>query len=170
MRNEAFYRQLILAGESPMIADMLASRRAPGCKTDTAHSAGAGTLDKQLGNDAEYICRQAQKRGYKPVYTDIYDAQAARFPGDPEAFHKAHESRAHIRRICKKRGWGFSGTMDVAPADTPPAPDVPLANSLIRELAGKEAAVNPEFAKASKGEQRDIIVKKHGAKKRVSTT
>lgn len=108
---EERYRQLIEAGESPKMADLLAARRAPLSVTDREFLAGRLWKD-QFENQpwvGRYYRKIAEAHGVSTV-GKVYISQMADFPGDPRAWV---DSRGDIQRWCEERGYGCTGIVNV---------------------------------------------------------
>lgn len=163
---EQIYQAAIANGESAMMADLLASRRAPASRTDREFFAGRPKLDEQFKDERtlnEYV-KRARKKGYNPNPNDVYLSQLARFPGDPEAFVSG--GRNQIKRVLEKRGWGCEGIVDVKPAQYTPEPKAaPLHPKIIEETACQMVRANPDLAKKSKAELSEMVIDAHGPKK-----
>lgn len=111
------------------------SRKSPGVKTDTSFLANRGSLVDQLGGDepwARHVAREAKKHGHTVGANDVYISQLAEFPGDPKAFLHAGEGRGHIERVCRERGLGCHGAVNVE-GQKRPIKTVRLAEDLVVE-------------------------------------
>lgn len=162
---QSHYLDLLRRGNSPMLAEMLALRRAPGAKTDREFLAGRGTLADQIGDSAQLqaIVAAAKRQGYTPGANDVYDPGLARRMGDPEAFIPAHDARGHVRRVCEARGWAAHGMVEVKGRQPDQEPEnCRLAPDLIEERMRHMVADNPELACTDKAELAAEIVEKHG--------
>lgn len=163
MARQDFYAQLRQKGMDHRGAEMLALQQPPGARSDREQFMGIGTLDKQLGDDAEYICGEAQRRGYNPAVNDMYMESIADFPGDPKAFVK---SRGDIQRRCEERGVPCRGLVNYTPPEKPPVHEE--HNSLVDETVAVMAATDKNFAKVGIKEQRQEARRKHFRKKRTT--
>jgi hypothetical protein len=117
-------------GQSHKMAEMLATRSAPGLKTDTRFAA---RLDANADVPARYR-RMAKAAG---VVTDgkQYMRQLAAFPGDPQAWVGGSDD---VKRVCKHRGWGCDGAVDMKPVvkETPDDKPYTVAESIVdQEMA-----------------------------------
>jgi len=102
------------------LQDALESRSFPGLNTDTTFLANRGTLDSQFEdkNLLKATVQDSMKHGYKPKPTDVYLSGLARFRGDPEAYVGAGgDAKAHIKKICEKRGIGCRGSINIPQPD-----------------------------------------------------
>lgn len=109
------YRECIANGCSPQGAEMLASHQAPSIETDSTFMAGQwnqfGENQNQM-NCGRTLAKECRKRGGDPN-GKVYLGQLADFPGDPSAWV---ESRADVKRVCKKKGLGCEGAVNVKAA------------------------------------------------------
>lgn len=161
--RQSRYAEMRRKGMDHRAAEMLALQQPPGSKTDREQFAGVGTLDKQLGDDADYICGEAKRRGYRPSPNDMYMENLADFPGDPKAFVK---SRGDIAKRCEERGVPCQGLVNYTPPERAPKPQD--NNELVDETVGIMAATDKKFAKVGLKEQRQEARRKHFKKKRIS--
>lgn len=167
---EKHYRKCLRNGCSPKLADMLASQQGPAPKTDTRRALGFTTLRGQHGWQTDQLAKAAQKHGYTPSYTDVYNSNAARFFGDPQAFSRPHEIASHYTGLCKRRGWNQltdDGVVKVKGRESQPTQRTKLAPSLIKAELRKRIKSNPEIAKAPIAEKKKLcrqIVARHGQK------
>lgn len=115
----------------------VASRQFPGLNTDTTFLADRGTLENQFDTeqDLQRVVQGAAKKGYKPKPTDVYLSGLARHPGDPEAFVNGGDAKAHIRKVCEKRGIGCAGSVNVPQPELRQDPDVARKEAARRALA-----------------------------------
>ena len=162
-QRQASYEAMRKKGVPHRGAEMLALQQPPGSKTDREQFANVGTLDKQLGDDADYICGQARKRGYNPSPHDLYMENLADEPGDPKAFVK---SRGDILRRCEERGVPCRGLVNYTPPEKPVAREE--HNSLVDETVAVMAATDRKFAQIGINEQRQEARRKHFKKKRTT--
>ena len=103
----ARYRQLIAKGESPRMAEILATRQAPGLETDTSHYAGMRPLEETCGLDyATKTKAQARKAGITINDSSIYNPTIAdqRGGGDPKAWLLAGDGRDKFRKVINAKG------------------------------------------------------------------
>lgn len=101
------YRDLIMKGESPGMASILASRQAPGLETATNHFVGQRPLAEVAGADyAALVYNQAKKAGIPVNEHSRYNGTIAdhRRGGDPDAWIHNGESHDKFRQVCEKRG------------------------------------------------------------------
>ena len=103
------YRDLIMAGESPGIAAICASRVVPGANTSTTHYLGHDhrSLEAAGGKDyARRIRAQAIAAGIPINEHSIYNGTIAdeRAGGDPQAWIHNGESHDKFRQVCEERG------------------------------------------------------------------
>jgi hypothetical protein len=132
-RIQSAYEAMREAGESHNIAELCALRQTPALQTDTTFLANR---KDPFGGDENYAKRavaNCEAHGVTPGGR-TYLGSLARFEGDPEAWVT---SKADVRDICRRRGWGCEGAVEVK------APS--------REIADPFAApyeVNPKLIQA----------------------
>ena len=104
--QQAAYEAMREDGQSHKMAEMLASRRIPGVRTDATFMAKQRVLRPKL--PASYY-RKAREAG---VNTDanVWCGDIARFPGDPEAWV---DGRGDVKRACEREGWGTEDEVHV---------------------------------------------------------
>lgn len=120
--------------------------------TDSQYYRNQGPLLNQFRNrhDMNIRLKAARKRGFRPGINDVYEPGLAKFPGDPEAFISGGRSQLKQRIADMKH--------------VPETPPVPLAEKVIRDKAREMIKQNPDLAHVPKGELREKIIQKHGAK------
>ncbi len=85
---------------------------APVIRTATTFVKGQGTLLSQFGGDEAEVKRlvtEAEKQGYTPKASDIYEPGIALRKGDPKAFLPSSDPVGALKRVCKERGTGCEG-------------------------------------------------------------
>ena len=151
--NEQHYEKCLRNGCSPRLAEMLASRRAPGCVTDDTFFVGRKG-GQQFADDpqaGDYLAAGLRKLGGSPA-VKVYVHGLARFPGDPEAWVS---SRGEIADRCRERGWNCKGQVNVKGDQyAEPKPDIPLDPDLVTEEVAIRIAENPEIAPTPKDKER----------------
>jgi hypothetical protein len=103
------FLELMAAGESPGIASILASRKPPGCETDTAHYVGLKPLEESIGKGyADMVKKQARDAGIAISDNSRFNATVCddRVGGDPNAWTHAGDGRSTLRERLKQRGGG----------------------------------------------------------------
>ena len=101
------YRELVLSGQSPGMASILACRKAPGLETATSHYVGHRPLHETCGADyAAGVYKQAKKAGIPANEHSVYNASVAdhRRGADPGAWVHNGESHDKLRKTCESRG------------------------------------------------------------------
>ena len=163
------YLHMVEEGVAPRLAEMLALRSPPRANTDREFFEGHCNGNQFSGAEdhGDYLRAQAQRHGHTPGRNDVYVSQLAKFPGDPKAFVPASGGRSHITSLLKERGWGASGTVNVAANEVEfnPNPDKPLADDIVRRHAKKRVKDNPDMTAKQKRELREQIIQDHGFRK-----
>lgn len=145
--------------------EMLRSQKCPSCQTDTGWASGRGTLLDQMDGDenwTKHVVRQAKKHGYSPGSNDIYLTQLARFTGDPEAFVKPSDGRARVAEVCRQRGAGCQGSVNVQPKEYTPPPPAKLSRRLTKEIMSSYRRHDMVDKSMPDTELRKLVVDKHG--------
>jgi hypothetical protein len=147
--------------------EMLKSRKFPGVRTDSQFLANHGTLDKQFSGDdrqLEAITEKAKKHGYNPSPNDTYIPSLARYTGDPLAFVPSGSPKNHIKKVLEATDRSCEGDVTVHRERKKPGKSVRLGEDLVQEEAAMRIMGNPEEALKPKGQLRNEILDKHGAK------
>jgi hypothetical protein len=154
------------------MTDIFESRQAPGLHGDDTRFMNAfGTLDKQLGNQADLVVEAAKEQGYTPGINDVYMPSVARTIGDPEAFFHGGRGRADLKRTIEDN-WGTASVgpwVETKNVERPPVETVPLAEDLIVDRYKEMVLENPDVMKRDIKEVREEIIQKHGGTKRTIT-
>lgn len=170
------YLSLIDSGQSASFAGIIAMRKTPGLKTDSAMVAaqnqergGATLADQFRGNEnlLQYRIQQARKNGYEPKATDFYNSSMARFPGDPRAFTGASQSIGDIKRDMARTGDGLAvGDRVIQAQETDVAPEPPkkLAEHIVTRIQKQRIEADPGLAHKDQRELRSQIKDEHGSK------
>ena len=150
MTADQIYAEAKANGCNDRLADMLASRQAPGAMTDREFFEGRGTLADQFAGAEGQLAKvvaAARAQGYEPKPNDVYVPTLANSIGDPLAFVPPTGGRNHVRRVCEQRQTSCEGAVTVqAPMYREPTPDKPLSDKLIRE---KSAILRKKHPKAT---------------------
>ena len=155
---QARYEAIRDKGESHMLADMLAHQQPPGSHSDTQFLAGHcnGNQFEKVPFVGEYYKKIAERNGVN-VKGSVYKAGLARFPGDPEAWIS---SRADVKKICERRGWGARGAVNVTPRQVE-KPAGGLSSSIINEKIEDYLESVPQGEKVDIEGLREKIIEKH---------
>jgi len=155
------YESMRAQGQTHNMAEMLATRSLPGLRTDATLMANA---PKRQPLPREHYAK-AKAAG---VVTDgkFYDHQAARFPGDPEAWISGY---GDYKRICKKNQWGLSGDVknDIKPKEVAAKVDTQpytVADDLVHEEVTRMGQEDPSLVSSPKALKRTT----EAVRKRVS--
>lgn len=172
------YIELLDKGNSPLFAEMLALRCAPGARTDREYFADRGKLGDQFVSEkvCDFYVSEARKHGYEPNPNDVYDSAVARFPGDPRAFISPSGGRGQAADALEAQGYEVSNRLgdglvsvrsrpgEAAPIETPH-----LAPDLIDEMIEARIQANPDLARADRRELVEAVVHEHGYSDRTIT-
>jgi hypothetical protein len=146
------YAKCLRNGCDPKLAEALARRVAPGIRTDSTHF--AGRMGRQFADQPErgdYYAAELRARGDSPA-GKVYISGLARYAGDPEAWVS---SRGEIADVCKRRGWGVSGDVNVKSDQyADPTPEIPLDPQIVTDEIELKLAKNPEIAPTPKEKER----------------
>ena len=170
-----FYQMLLERGESPVFAEILTMRQAPGIRTEASEVAaqnqarGGSSLGTQFSGNQhllDYRIRQARRNGYNPSPSDYYDATKASFPGDPNAWMGAKQTQGDVRRSIERRGGGMIKGDDITLApntDVAPTPPMKLNPRIVDRIEKRMVADDPGLVHKDRRELRESIVDKHGS-------
>lgn len=150
--------------------DMIASRSAPGLKTDTSFTFERRRLGDQLtGMDADVLKaleRDARRKGRSLNANSYYDPGLAAYVGDSTACVPFHESRSHIAAVNKARNLTNLGPVPHEAEQRDPPKHLQkqrrgkrLASDLADSVAKRLMKADPKLALASKSEQRQEAAK-----------
>ena len=117
---------------------------------------------------ANDVRRKLATRGVNLGPNDEYMPELARFRGDTEAVVSFDGGRDHIRKVCQQRGWACDGAVTVkgrGPDVDPHVPTRPVHENLMPELAGNMVKKNPDLARKTNAELRQMVYDKHGPTK-----
>src|SRR5262249_43676632 len=146
---QAAYEEMRAAGQTHTIAEILATRRAPASRTDRefllGHCNGSQFQDQpKLGDHYKNV---AEANG-QDTTGKVYLSQLANFPGDPEAWVSG---RGDVERVCRERGWGCEGHVNVPHRGVTQGPQpTTMAPDLIEAHGQTMVAENPDLAKLPK--------------------
>ena len=99
------YERMRQSGQSHSMAEMLALRRVPACRTNATLLA-AVTNEKEAytfddgGMHSKAVVKAANRMGVHPKQ---YRPQLADFAGDPKAFLPNDDPRGHLKRVEQSR-------------------------------------------------------------------
>lgn len=147
------YEKCIANGCSPKLAEMLATRRAPGCVTDDTFFVGrkGGQQFADSPDAGDYYAADLRKVGGSPA-GKVYMHGLARYPGDPEAWVS---SRGEVAEVCRKRGWSCKGQVNVKGDQyADPIKPVELDPDLVTNEVELLVSQNPEIAPTPKEKER----------------
>lgn len=150
-------------------AAMTACQKAPKANTDREFFEGVGTLEKQFGDDPEYLKRiiaGAKREGYTPSIHDMYNPNMAQHEGDKRAFIPPTGGRGYVQAFCEERGLPCRGSTNVKgrePENDPLEKKIPLAADIVEGIRKSKIKENPDLARTNQNELRQQIVADHGA-------
>ena len=158
------YDTLVANGVAPRLADMLASRKAPGTRgTDSVFLQGQ-QHDPFAGLSAwETAVRAEQARAAGIVTTGkVFKSGLAdkRGAGDPLAWVSSMDD---VKKAAAIKGKVLQGAVNYTPPELPPKPDIKLAEDLVRKYARQEIAKDPT-KKWNKRELREKVIAERGAR------
>jgi len=107
--------QMVQAGQSPRLAEMLALQEPPRCMTDAVYFDGLPKLGDQFRHDPVMLRSRLkelkQKYNFTPSSDSHYDYSLARFPNDPEAYVGPTDGISYIKKTVERRGWASEGVV-----------------------------------------------------------
>ncbi len=141
--EQARYESMIADGVSDSLAEVLATRRFPALRTDTAFMAGQWRQFEDTPEIGNEYRRRAELEGVS-TNGKVYLRGLAAFPGDPRAWV---DSRADVLKVAAERGWNVSGAVEYeAPArEKPPGPKVApdLVAREVAEILDEDPSLDP---------------------------
>jgi hypothetical protein len=165
------FTKLLLAGESPRMAAMLATRTAPRLGiNDQTYMANKPSLLEQF-NGSEIVMenwkRQYKLRTGEDLPDDAYIFRGlADGPGDPSAVLTHKVSLSDIKRMCHEKGKYVEGDWDITPEERPPViQETKLAPDIVERYRAEYIAENPDLAHMDQEELRAQIVETHGVRR-----
>lgn len=164
------FEELVANGQSPSMALIFVDRKAPGVMTDDTMMAGKGTLDKQIPIEQHRnaIIKAARAQGYNPKPTDYYCPTMPGPMGHPDKWFNHGEGRSKMKRILEREGVESEGYVSTKGRnDRPPMKKKHQLHPRIVERRRKEMLKeNPDLARKDQREVREMIIDKHGSKKK----
>lgn len=164
------YKRCLKSGGSERLAEMLALRQAPRCKTDDTFLSGVGTLDQQVKNDIvrDDLVANAREYGYEPKPTDYYMGSMVppgEKPGHPFAWFNHGAGRGELKKRARKLadlGYSSHGEYEVRGRDIEPT-HVRLADDIVQQIYQERCQADPAVTLRDKREVCEQIVDEHGA-------
>lgn len=166
MTPQERYDAMIAAGESPMMAEMLALQCPPGIGGGAERTFFEGRGANPMAGMPEWQARgalaMAKKAGivtagkiYKPSLAD------KRGPADPLAWvSDLHD----VKRVCELRNYEARGAVRHTARELPPVEAPRLAPDIVDDFVQQEIAKEP-LKKHNIGELREKVIEKHGRPK-----
>jgi hypothetical protein len=147
------YEIMRLRGESHNMAEILATRKFPGSRTDREFNAGRvnGNQFEHVPGLGDYYRKIAEEAGVS-VTGKFYCSGLASWPGDPTAWVS---DRGDVLRVAREKGLRVSGHVDYDPGEPTPAADVPIADDLVESEVEDILESNPG---ASADDVRDRVI------------
>ena len=159
------YRSLVRKGNAPRFAAMLAMRQPPTTKgTDRTffEHRHNSEYDSPVGQLQLQMAKSVGINTHGKTYVSGL-ADAGLGPMTPDAWvSDTHD----ILAVAKRKGRSVAGAVNYTPPATPPEPNIPLGEDIIRESIAEEAVKDEKFARLGKQEQREAVIDKYGPKKR----
>lgn len=143
--QQAHYEQMVAAGESPRLAEMLALGRSPyGKGTDRTFMEGRMggeqfAKNPDLGN---YYAEIAKAAGVD-ITGKQYQMQLADWPGDPTAWVGGVDD---VKRVCREKNLRCQGAVDFRDThERPPMPDIDVADDLVDDALIRAVDADPSL-------------------------
>ena len=169
---QVFYEDMREAGQSHVMADMLAHQRAPGCETDSTLFAGTKTLAEQFKHDPHHLdllIKKAKARGISVNATDQYEPCLASEPLDPSALIPHSGGRSHVKKLCEAKGIDCNGRIKVKGNRLDKEPEMcKLAPNLVEESVNKMIQRDPGLASKDRRELRAKVIHEQGNHKQAA--
>lgn len=126
--TQVAYWRMRHAGQSHNMAEMLATRRFPGVKTDSVFNEGKFSGEAgRCGPQQLWLQQQADAAGVS-TNGKWYCSGLARFPGDPKAWVG---DRGDVARVAAENNMTVHGYVEQKGREVDPMPDVKLADGII---------------------------------------
>jgi hypothetical protein len=161
------YRQMVLDGTSPRLAETLALQKFPGTVSDREFFKGQKPLADEWQDDATLRknVKLARLRGGNPGPNDVYVPSLADGAGDPLAFVPATGGRGHVKKVLQMRNWSADGLVKNERDLSRSAPQKKaLSNLAMRNLKYRYRSTE-EHARTPERALEEMIVAKHAKKK-----
>ena len=147
---QKFYERLVAKGESPRLAEVLATRKCGGLVTDDTFMKGRRTGNQFADNPAmgNWLAKKLRAAGGSPT-GKVYLSALAKRPGDPEAWVS---SRGDVERLVRKRGWSCEGSVNVKACrdNFDPGPGIEVANDIVEDRLKRAARIDPSIVSTKK--------------------
>lgn len=108
------YYICLFEGCSEKLADMFAAQAPPGAVSDTTFLANYRDATVKVSPMVERARREVAERMGQSTGGKVYISQLAAFPGDPQAWV---DGRSDIERVCRQRGMGCDGAVNITTPD-----------------------------------------------------
>lgn len=160
------------SGTPHNFAMMLATAKAPGIETTDTFWAGRERFDQSCGElYANTVKAGFARKGINLKNGDEYCPALVR-PDmgfgpknpDPEAIVPFSDARGYIKKLCQQRGWECNGavtTKHQEPLRDPRENKIPIAPSVVDNLAIQMCRDNPDLQHKTKDEVRAMVRDKH---------
>ena len=136
------YWQMRRDGQSHRMAEMLATRKFPGLKTDSIFNEGRcnGNQFERIPQEGDYLRGIAEEAGVNTT-GKVYLRGLADYPGDPTAWIS---DRGDVLRVAREKGYKVDGYVNYQPPEAEPMADVDgVAPELIEDEVQTILASNP---------------------------
>lgn len=139
--ERARYITMRVRGESRNIAEILATRRYPGLKTDAIfnESKFSGQSTGECAARGTWLRQQAEAAGVSTT-GKWYCSGLASYPGDPTAWV---DSRGDVLRIAREKNMTVHGYVEHQGHETDPGGDIPIADDIIDNEVADILEENP---------------------------
>jgi hypothetical protein len=157
-----FFLELVAKGESPKMAEVLATQSPPGIGiTDDIYIAdqnrhGRTILDQFNGNEAQLkiFAKELKKKGYTLKSTDKYIPTAATEFADPKAI--LNHGQNSLKKLSEKK--------ETPPTRVKACGGKRLNEKIVRRIMQEKFAKDPGLRFKDTRELRESIIDKHGTK------
>ncbi len=122
--KQAQYVTMRKAGQAHGMAAILATRRAPGAKTNRELFRGIRPLGDQFNGEENMLRRlqaNAEREGVSVGYNSLYVPGLAKYPMDPLACVPSSEGAGYVKKLCEARGLDCEGLVTVKTGTRDPA-------------------------------------------------
>jgi hypothetical protein len=153
--RQARYQAMLAAGESPVLAEMLASRTFPGIRTGSALMRGVATDDGLGDTDTGDMIRAAADRNGVSRAGKRWIGGLGKSWDDPACWVSDEHD---VRAVARERGYAVSGAVNVAGLSEVPDPPPPVvAQDIVDDEIGRRTAIDPGLKERDIRELREEV-------------